>query len=245
MRDARDGALALAQALPLRLRLAARRGPRRRVLALGIEREGVPNVLGRAFDELSGSRHEVELARTTDGGRGKWENVDALLEGHPAAGRDWLLIVDDDVHLPRGFLDAFVFLAERYELRIAQPTHRARSHAGWRVTRRQPLSVARRTAYVESGPVVGFHSTTFETLLPFPPLRAGWGLCAYWSAIARDRGWPIGVIDAVAVRHGLRRIAAAYDRDAAIAEADEFLTGRPYVNATEAQQTLARYRSWR
>jgi hypothetical protein len=55
----------------------------------------------------------------------------------------------------------------------------------------------------------------------------------------------VGVLDAVAIRHGLRRIAASYDRGAAIAEAREFLAGRPYVSAAEAQQTLRRHRSWR
>ena len=245
IRDARDDLLALSVGLPWRLRRAARAWPRRGVLALGIERAGEPNLLAAAFDELRRSHHDVEVADTAAGQRGKWENIDALLRAHPAAGLDWLLVVDDDVRLPRGFLDAFVFLAERFELRIAQPAHRARSHAAWRVTRRQPTGVVRETAFVESGPLVGFHAVTFETLLPFPPLRAGWGLCAHWSAVARNRGWRIGVLDAIGVRHGIRRIAAAYDRTAAIAEAREFLAGRPYVNATEAQRTLRRHRSWR
>jgi hypothetical protein len=214
------------------------------VLAVGIERSGEANLLGAAFEELKRSRHEVELAHTAVSGRGKWENVDRLLAAHPAAGHDWLLVIDDDVRLPAGFLDGFVFLAERFELRIAQPAHRARSHAAWEVTRRRRGCVARRTGFVESGPVVGFHRATFEELLPFPPLRTGWGLDVHWSAVARERGWPIGVLDALAVGHGLRRIATAYDRDEAIAEAREFLASRPYVSASEAQRTLADYRSW-
>ena len=215
------------------------------MLALGIEREGLPNILAGAFSELRRSKHSVELSGTTAGGRGKWENVDLLLGDHAAAGYDWLLVVDDDVWLPPGFLDAFVFLAERFDLRIAQPAHRARSHAGWQVTRRQTGRVARQTAFVESGPVVGFHSSTFDTLLPFPPMRTGWGLDARWSALAHERGWPIGILDAVAVRHGLRRIASAYDKSAAIAEASEFLAERSYVNAEDAQRTLAAHRTWR
>ena len=34
-------------------------------------------------------------------------------------------MVDDDVVLPRGFLDRFLFLAERFGLQLAQPAHRA------------------------------------------------------------------------------------------------------------------------
>lgn len=244
IRDLAHDGLALAGLRPARLRRAAGGWPTRRILALGLEREGEANLLSPAFDELRRSHHEVEVAHTAVGGRGKWENVDELLGAHPAGGHDWLLVIDDDVRLPGGFLDAFVFLAERFGLRIAQPAHRARSHAAWGVTRRQAGSVARRTAFVESGPVVGFHASTFEVLLPFPRLRTGWGLDVHWSALAREREWPVGVLDAVAVGHGLRRIAAAYDRSEAMAEAREFLAGRPYLPAAEANRTLARYAGW-
>ena len=44
------------------------------------------------------------------GRRGKFENLNRLLAAHPADGHDWLLLVDDDVELPRGFLDRFLFL---------------------------------------------------------------------------------------------------------------------------------------
>lgn len=226
-----------------RLRAAAARSPRRRVLALAIEREGEPTLLSAARAELSRSRHEVHFERAVAGRRGKFENLNALLERQPPQGYDWLLVVDDDVALPGGFLDSFILLAERFELKLAQPAHRYRSHAAWRVTRRRPASLVRETAFVEIGPVTAFHSTTFGTLLPFPPLRVGWGLDAHWSAVARQRGWKLGIVDATPVRHGLRTIAAAYDRQDAIDEAREFLAGRPYTPADEARRTIATHRA--
>jgi hypothetical protein len=152
--------------------------------------------------------------------------------------------VDDDVRLPPGFLDAFLFLVERFELRLAQPAHRRRSHAAWQVTRRRAGSVVRETTCVEIGPLVAFHQAAFGALLPFPELRAGWGLDAHWSAIARERGWRIGIVDATPIRHGLRRIAVSYDRQEAIAEGRRFLAGKPYVRAGEAQRTLRSHRTW-
>jgi hypothetical protein len=238
-------ALAAARLEPWRLRRAARRWPRRRVLALGIERTDRENVLAAARAELMRSRHHVEFASVDVGDRGKFENLNALLASHPAAGHDWLIAVDDDVVLPPGFLDVFVFLAERFGLALAQPAHRRRSHAAFAVTRRQAGSVARETAFVEIGPVVAFSAVTFDTLLPFPPLRIGWGLDAHWSAIARERGWRIGVVDATPVRHGLRPIAGAYRREDALAEARVFLAERPYTPAAEAGRTVAVHRSWR
>jgi hypothetical protein len=240
--DALDDAIALAQLQRVRVRRAARSSASRRVLALGVERIGEPNLLAAARAELLGSRHHVDFESTDAGARGKFENLNALLARRELESFDWLVVVDDDVALPRGFLDGFVFLAERFELGLAQPAHRARSHAAWQVTRRRAGTLARETAFVEIGPVFAFHATTFGALLPFPELRIGWGLDAHWSAIARSCGWRLGVIDATPVRHGLRRIASAYDRTAAVEEARRFLADRPYVTADEAARTLVTHR---
>ena len=230
---------------PWRLARDSSAMPSRRVLALAVQRDDEPNLLAHARAELSRSHHDVSFHSAPVAGRGKFENLDLLLEATPAAGHDWLLVLDDDVALPRGFLDRFIFLAERFELRLAQPAHRHLSHAAWAVTRRRRGSVARETAFVEIGPVAAFHSDVFADLLPFPPLRFGWGLDAHWSAIAAARGWPIGVIDATPIRHGMRRIASSYDPAAAIVEGQEFLADKPYTRASEAQRTLRVHRSWR
>jgi hypothetical protein len=237
-------AVALARGWPWRLRRDARTSPQRRILALGIERPDAPNLLEAARQELMRSRHFVRFASGDVGSRGKFENLNALLSANPPGEEDWLLVVDDDVALPRGFLDAFVFLAERFELRLAQPAHAARSHAAWRVTRRRPTSAVRETAFVEIGPLVAFHRVTFDVLLPFPELRVGWGLDLHWSALARKHGWKLGVIDAIPIRHASRRIASAYDRTDAVAEARRFLAGREYTKARDAKRTLVSHRTW-
>src|SRR6185436_6759239 len=170
--------------------------------------------------ELSRSRHEVELHLEPPMlGAGKWANLNALLDAHPATGFDWLLLVDDDVRLPRGFLDAFLLCAERFGLKLAQPAHAFASHAAWEVTRRRPGLLARTGRFVEIGPVTAIHRDAFGTLLPFPDLRMGWGLDAHWSAVAAEHGWPVGIVDATPVRH-LRAVAGAYPRDEAMAEAE-------------------------
>jgi hypothetical protein len=243
--DALADAGSASRAMPWRLRRAARAGPRRRVLALGIEAPDEPNLLDAAWSELRTSRHELRLDRTVTGGRGKFENLNALLARNPVEEYDWLLVVDDDVALPRGFLDKFLFLLERFHLQLAQPAHRARSHAAWTVTRRRAGSVVRETAYVEIGPVTAFHAVTFDTLLPFPDLRVGWGLDAHWGALAREKGWRLGIVDATPITHGIRKVAAAYSREDAIAEGRRFLADRPYLKASEAQRTLVTHRSWR
>jgi GT2 family glycosyltransferase len=240
----RDVRAALA-ALPARGRLswAARRAPRRRVHVVGIVRPENARTVARLRRELGRSRHNVALHLTpAEPGQGKWANVNAALAAAPVGDADWLLLVDDDVTLPRGFLDRFLLVAERFGFELAQPAHAFASHAAWEITRRRPGVLAHRTRFVEIGPVVALSRVAAAELLPFPDLRMGWGLDARWSAIAAEHGWPIGVIDATPVRH-LRPVAAAYPRDAAIAEAEAFLDGRAYVTRAEAGEVLAEHRS--
>lgn len=235
----------MARGRRVRLRLAARsKPPRRRVLALGVKRSEHRALAAQAHEELLRSRHRVALHTCPPGERGKFENLNRLLAAHPAEGYDWLLLIDDDVTLPRGFLDRLLFLAERFSFDLVQPAQRLRSHAAWDLTRRRPGTVARETRFVEIGPVTAFARSTFSTLLPFPRLRMGWGLDLHWAALAREHGWRLGVLDAVAIRHVAAPAASAYSREQAIAEARAFLAERPYVRASEAQQTLAEHRGW-
>jgi len=210
----------------------ARSLPRRSVLVLGVERPGL--LMNAARAELQHSRHAVTVRTRPPATLGKFANLNALLGEHDAAAHDWLLVVDDDVALPRGFLDAFLALAEEADLVLAQPAHRLFSHAAWPVTRRRVRSLARRSAFVEIGPVTAFHATAFDALLPFPDLVMGWGLDGHWSALARERGWPVGIIDATPVGHTLAPAAQGYSREAAVAEARAFLADRPYVTREEA-----------
>jgi GT2 family glycosyltransferase len=249
MRDGAVDARELAGGQRLRLALAARREPqRRRVLVIGVERPQHHTLATRAQAELARSRHDVELQVGPPGDGGKFENLNRLLAagvgGSSMQSYDWLIVLDVDVELPRGFLDRFLFLCERFGLQLAQPAHRLNSHAGWPQTRRQASSVVRETRFVEIGPVTAFARPTFATLLPFPQLRMGWGLDAHWAALAREHAWRCGVTDAVAIRHRAAPAGEAYSRDAAIAEARAFLAERPYVNAEDAKRTLTTHRRW-
>src|SRR5438270_1663035 len=245
LRDAASSSWELASGRRLRLEHAARREPpRRRVLVLGVQRTERHALSQRIRTELLGSRHDVALRTRPARGAGKFENLNRLLAEHPADDHDWLIVIDDDVELPRGFLDRFLFLCERFSLQLAQPAHCMDSHAAWPLTRRQPRSVVRETRFVEIGPVTAFARVTFPILLPFPDLRMGWGLDAHWAALAAEHGWRCGVVDAVPIHHRAAPAADAYPREAAVAEARAFLSKRPYLSASEAQRTLTTHRRW-
>ncbi len=211
---------------------------------LGVVRPENRALAQRIRAQLCGSRHDVRVFTCAPQGRGKFQNLNGLLAEHPPQDSDWLLVVDDDVQLPRGFLDRFLFLCDRFDLQLAQPAHRLDSHAAWPQTRRRPASVVRESCFVEIGPVTAFSRATFSTLLPFPELGMGWGLDVHWAALAREHGWRCGVVDAVSIRHRRAPAGEAYPREAAVAEARAFLADRPYLSAREAQRTLATHRRW-
>jgi GT2 family glycosyltransferase len=240
---AHDAVLDLA-ALPARGRRtrAARAAPRRRVLVVGVARLDVANLIPQARAELARSRHDVTVDIVGAGTLGKFENLDVLLGRHDLPSFDWTIVMDDDVALPRDFLDTFLACAEAGGLRLAQPAHRRHSHAAWDVTRRQRGGDWRETTFVEIGPITAFDREAAATLLPFPKsLKMGWGLDAHWSAVAQERDWRIGIVDATPIGHTIRPAADGYPRETAAAEARRFLDGRAYV-PRDAVRTLRTHR---
>jgi hypothetical protein len=249
----------LAALTALRTSRLARRQDGRRVLVAGIYRPGslLPEALGR----LRSERHDVSfalgavesadprLAEHTVAERlagGKFENLNRVLSER-GAGRpyDWILVVDDDVRLPLRFLDRFLALCQHFRLDLAQPAQTLRSHSAWRVTRRRPASLVRETRFVEIGPLTAFGAGPAAELLPFPGLRYGWGLDLHWAALAAERGWRLGVVDATPVRHESATVGSTYRRADAEAEATAFLADRPHLTAARAEEVIAVHRQVR
>lgn len=243
----------------LKLRRAARHTPPQSVIVGTVYRPEHAEVLGRAAGELLASHHDVRLVMgamdepaidledfTVEQllAGGKFENLNEILPRSDLEHADCVIAMDDDVELPPGFLDEFLFLANRFDLTLAQPALTRTSHCAWKVCRRQGGSVARLTRFVEIGPLTAFRGDAIRELLPFPDVSMGWGLDLHWGAIARERGWRVGVVDATPIRHALSPTAAGYDREEAERETIEFLSARPHLTREEALETLERYTSW-
>jgi len=210
----------------------ARRVPPRRILALAIARD--PAAFAPIAAELTAGRHHVQLDLQAIDERGKFTRLNVMLAEHDLDSFDHVLLVDDDVVLPRGFVERMVWAVERSGLLLAQPAHRRHSHAAWPVTRRRLPWAARRTHFVEIGPVTLLRGEALRELVPFPAeLTMGWGLDVHWAAIAEQRGWPIGVVDAAPLLH-VNPVAGGYGREPVVEQAREFLAGRAYVTRDQA-----------
>jgi hypothetical protein len=244
----RPGSL-LARALP-----RLRSGRHEVTLALGatesaepaLEEHTVASGLGGGkFGNLNRVLAEAAPSGSAGGPSGSATAPGASAAGgaaHAALDFDWVLAVDDDLLLPPRFLDRFVALCERFALDLAQPAQTLRSHSAWRVTRRRPASLVRETRFVEIGPLTAFGRRAAADLLPFPELRFGWGLDLHWAALAKQRGWRLGVVDATPVRHESATVGTAYPRVEAEAEAADLLASRPHLPATRAAEVLAVHR---
>jgi hypothetical protein len=225
-----------------RINRLGRRTPARDVLVAVIY-SPESRLIGPTLDELRSSHHRVRVAAgSTDELRGgKFENLNVLLADQEPA--DWTFVVDDDVCVPRDFLDGFIGLAEAFEFALAQPAQTLASHAAWACARRVPFVIARQTNFVEIGPVTAFSRTAASVLFPFPQMKMGWGLDLHWGAVAEKRGWKLGVIDALPVRHEDRPVGGSYSPDDATAEAQRFLADKPYIKAGDVGRTIAEHRT--
>jgi len=154
----------------------------------------------------------------------------------------WLVVSDDDVVFDRGDVATLLSLCARAELDLAQPARNdaALDHG---ITAARRLSLARRTSFVEIGPLFVVGPGWRNRIVPFPEERGmGWGLELEWHDLHRE-GCVLGIVDAVRVRHMGDR-GESYDFRAAAHRVHEELEDRGFDGWSELQVTLATWRPW-
>lgn len=141
---------------------------------------------------------------------GKYQALNRLLAHIPDA--DLVLFVDDDVRLPPGFLPNYVQLVNRLGVALAQPALTPDSYHSHPITLEHKGCLARRTDFIESGPVVSMRRDFLKLVAPFFESNPmGWGLDIRWSALAGERGLGMAVLDAHPVTHQHRPVGERYD----------------------------------
>jgi len=224
-----------------------------RVLVAGVCLAGEPNNWTDTTVRLAESRHAVEqhwiavgagveeptaragTVSTVPELRPKFELLDGVLAAIDLDAFDYVVLCDDDVVLPHRFLDAFLGLQSRLHFAIAQPARTANSFVDLPIVQQQRGVVARRTSFVEIGPVVSFAASAFSFVFPFDLLSPmGWGYEQVWTRHADDAGLPIGIIDAVAVDHSLRAPLTHYDWATADAGRSAYLAAHPHISRDDA-----------
>lgn len=141
-----------------------------------------------------------------------------------------------------GGLREAVVLAALAGLDVAQPAHAAASNVSHAFTRRRPGSLARRTGFVEIGPLFLLSPAAQAEVLPFGESGMGWLVQVDWLDLPA-KGLDLGILDAVPVLH-LGAVGAQYDADDERRQMDAALADRGLVGWSSAQVTSATIRPW-
>lgn len=194
-----------------------------------------------ALDEVSPplERHTIGA-----GPGGRFELLQRLLDSSPPTSSAWVVLSDDDYRLRRGSLDQLVALAQASGLDLAQPAHRRFVNASHHITLVRPRVVARRTHFVEIGPVLVMSPRGQTRLLPFPSAWMGWGVEMLWSRASLDGDVHLGIVDAITIEH-LQPPGVHYDVDAAHAERQHFLEQTNIGSYRDVQVNVSRWRRLR
>lgn len=195
------------------------------VLIVGVEVPSRAADIHKTITRLRKStKHNTTVSIAPMLDRGKFANLDAAIADSPSplSTFDWLVLTDDDIEFSSRFLDDLIAIAAASDLGLSQPAHAYFSHTTYSITRRRYGSLARRTNFVEIGPLTLVRADLFDALIPSPPSRWCYGIDLLWSVRARQLARRIGIIDGATVRH-TRPVAASYNMDEARAEGERLI----------------------
>ena len=191
--------------------------------------------LGGAGQGELGSVTAMTVAEPTP----KYSLLNQLLAEEDLADYDYVLISDDDVVLPDGFLDLFLGVQAGVGFDLAQPARTLNSHVDHPIVLQQRGVLARRTLFVEQGPVVSFARPIYDLVFPFDETNPmGWGFENVWSRLLRERDRSEGIVDAVPVDHSIREPVANYEWAEANADRDRYFSRHPHLPYEECFQVL-------
>lgn len=180
-------------------------------------------------DPLKSSTRMVSTQRIA-----KFEFLNRLLAEVDLDDYEYLLVTDDDIEFPSGFLDAYLEIVARHGFHLAQPARTHRSYIDHYFVAQLMGVEARRTRFVEIGPLFSLHRDLFPLLLPFDERAPmGWGLDFVWPKQIEDAGLTLGIVDQTPVTHALRKPVEFYDYGDTNARMQEFLEQCPHLTAEE------------
>jgi hypothetical protein len=173
------------------------------------------------------------------GKKPKYEIMNELISAEDLSQYEYLLMTDDDVVLPEGFLDEFITLQEHLKFVIAQPARTPNSHIDHPIVEQQSGILARETLFVEIGPVVSFHRSVYDFIFPFDLTSSmGWGYENVWSYLVRERKMKMGIIDHTPVDHSMRKPVENYDWNQVDEERREYLRSHNHLPLETCFTTL-------
>ena len=223
-----------------------------RVLVTGIYMADRRNTAAHLMFELAGSmEHEVvqRWIALAPNGQGQFDlPMTELVVTEPtpkfvlldrllgdASEFDWVLLCDDDVEVGPHFLDALIRSCDHHDFALAQPARTTDSFTDHPFVQVLPGLKARRTRFVEIGPVTCIRRDAVPILLSSGAnSRMGWGLDFIWPARLERVGLRMGIIDAVPIAHRIRRSVTGYTHGSAHLDMCATLARERHLSLDEA-----------
>lgn len=172
----------------------------------------------------------------------KFRLLNYLLEKVDLARYRYLIVTDDDIEFSEDFLDNYLYLVSKYDFALAQPARTHDSYIDHKFVAQLLGIEARLTRFVEIGPLFSVRQDAYSRVLPFDQdAPMGWGLDFVWPATLEPDGFRMGIVDAVPVKHALRKPVAFYDYEDTKCEMQYFLSTHDHLLGREAFIALETY----
>jgi hypothetical protein len=154
----------------------------------------------------------------------------------------FVIVCDDDIAVPADFIDRYLRLVRAHDFALAQPARTHDSYIDHPFVEQLDGINARRTRFVEIGPLVSVRRDAAFSLLPFDELSPmGWGYDLVWPYLLERVNLKLGIIDATPVAHRLRKPVAHYKHEEADRQMQRYLHERPHLSKLDAFRIIESY----
>ncbi len=232
-----------------------------RVLVAGVYLADVENAIDAIVPELARSRRwtveqrwmaigrtpplpavaEVTVGRI-ESPRPKFALINGILAEVQVEDYAFVIVCDDDIQLPPGFVDRYLAIVTERDFGLSQPARAHGSYIDHAFVGQFDGLTARRTRFVEIGPLFAVRHDLIQRLLPFDEESPmGWGYDLVWPCVVEEVGSTLGIVDAVPVSHSLRRPVAHYEYASAKEQMTRYLASRPHLSPHEAFVVVEAY----
>jgi hypothetical protein len=172
----------------------------------------------------------------------KFTLLNRLLAQRELNNYEYVILCDDDISVPSGFLDNYLDFVVRYDFALAQPARTIDSFIDHIFVRQLGGIDARQTRFVEIGPLFSVRRDAFRLLFPFDEKSPmGWGYDFFWPCLLSANGLRLGVVDAIPVAHNLRKPVSNYSHSEADKQMKDFLRTKKHLSKAEAFSIVESY----
>jgi len=165
----------------------------------------------------------------------KYQAVARIIEDQFKPSHEYVIVIDDDVSLPKDFFDYYFRIVKGLRLILSQPALEKGSFGAFPCNRKIDNAIAHLTSFVETGPVTCFERRLID-IVPFTEgSPMGWGLDFVWSRMCRDNRWIMGVVDCTPVEHRIRGVATRYSAEKEFHLMRQYLSKKKHVPICAAE----------